>query len=68
MLNSDVISLIPSFRIFISYVFSDINDSHFSSHNWNTLFLGANAVADVMAEKYGTTKSDILDAVSGHGD
>ncbi|XP_074640760.1 putative RNA-binding protein 19 [Tubulanus polymorphus] len=31
-----------------------------SSHNWNTLFLGANAVADVMAEKYGKAKSDIL--------
>lgn len=33
-----------------------------SSHNWNTLFLGANAVANVMAEKYGTDKSHILDA------
>lgn len=33
-----------------------------SSHNWNTLFLGANAVANVMAEKYGTDKSQILDA------
>ena len=63
-----MISLIHWFKIFTSFVFSDIKDSHFSSHNWNTLFLGANAVADVMAEKYGTTKSDILDAVSGHGD
>lgn len=35
-------------------------------HNWNTLFLGANAVVDVMAEKYATEKGDILDA-SGHG-
>ncbi|KAJ8312888.1 hypothetical protein KUTeg_010261 [Tegillarca granosa] len=35
-----------------------------SAHNWNTLFLGANAVADVMAEKYGTSKSQILDAES----
>ncbi|XP_064648484.1 probable RNA-binding protein 19 [Lineus longissimus] len=35
-----------------------------SSHNWNTLFLGANAVADIMAEKYGKSKSDILDAES----
>ncbi|ESO92623.1 hypothetical protein LOTGIDRAFT_190610 [Lottia gigantea] len=33
-----------------------------SSHNWNALFLGTNAVADVMAEKYGTSKGDILDA------
>ncbi|KAK3600296.1 hypothetical protein CHS0354_027139 [Potamilus streckersoni] len=32
-----------------------------SSHNWNSLFLGANAVADVMAEKYGASKSEILD-------
>lgn len=35
-----------------------------SSHNWNTLFLGANAVANVMVEKYGTQKSHILDAES----
>ena len=35
-----------------------------SSHNWNSLFLGANAVADVMAERYNTSKSSILDAVS----
>ncbi|XP_067650860.1 probable RNA-binding protein 19 [Haliotis asinina] len=33
-----------------------------SSHNWNTLFIGANAVADAMAERYGTSKSQILDA------
>ena len=37
---------------------------HFSSYNWNTLFLGANAVADVMAEKFATSKSKLLDAVS----
>ena len=33
-------------------------------HNWNTLFLGMNAVADVMAEKYNTTKGGILDGAS----
>ena len=33
-------------------------------HNWNTLFLGMNAVADVMADKYNTTKGDILDGAS----
>ncbi|XP_046556854.1 probable RNA-binding protein 19 [Haliotis rubra] len=33
-----------------------------SSHNWNTMFIGANAVADTMAERYGTSKSQILDA------
>ena len=37
-------------------------------HNWNSLFLGANAVLDVMAEKYGTDKSVILDpGASGSG-
>ncbi|XP_023933162.1 probable RNA-binding protein 19, partial [Lingula anatina] len=35
-----------------------------SSHNWNSLFLGANAVADVIAEKYGTSKSQLLDPES----
>lgn len=33
-------------------------------HNWNTLFLGMNAVADVMADKYNTTKGGILDDAS----
>ena len=33
-------------------------------HNWNTLFLGMNAVADVMAEQYNTTKGSILDDAS----
>ncbi|XP_043230648.1 probable RNA-binding protein 19 [Amphibalanus amphitrite] len=33
-----------------------------SSHNWNSLFLGANAVANLMAEKYGVAKSDVLDS------
>ncbi|KAL4223638.1 putative RNA-binding protein 19 [Mactra antiquata] len=32
-----------------------------SSHNWNSLFLGSNAVVDVLAEKYDAEKSDILD-------
>ncbi|XP_023701219.1 probable RNA-binding protein 19 [Paramormyrops kingsleyae] len=31
-----------------------------SSHNWNTLFLGTSAVADVIAEKYNTSKSQVL--------
>jgi len=35
-----------------------------SSHNWNTLFLGANAVAEVMSKKYGIDKGDLLDAES----
>uniref|UniRef100_A0A1A8Q9G9 Probable RNA-binding protein 19 n=1 Tax=Nothobranchius rachovii TaxID=451742 RepID=A0A1A8Q9G9_9TELE len=32
-----------------------------SSHNWNTLFLGTSAVADAIADKYNTTKSQVLD-------
>ncbi|XP_054630657.1 probable RNA-binding protein 19 [Dunckerocampus dactyliophorus] len=32
-----------------------------NSHNWNTLFLGTSAVADAIAEKYNTTKSQVLD-------
>lgn len=31
-----------------------------SSHNWNVLFLGVNAVADVIAANYNTTKEDLL--------
>ncbi|XP_027972444.1 probable RNA-binding protein 19 isoform X1 [Eumetopias jubatus] len=32
-----------------------------SSHNWNTLFMGPNAVADAIAQKYSTTKSQVFD-------
>ena len=35
-----------------------------SNHNWNTLFLGMNAVADIMANRYNTSKGDILDDAS----
>ncbi|XP_078523265.1 putative RNA-binding protein 19 [Lissotriton helveticus] len=35
--------------------------SSVSSHNWNTLFMGTNAVADAIAQKYSTTKSQVLD-------
>lgn len=31
-----------------------------SSYNWNTLFLGQNAVADVMSSTYNTSKENIL--------
>lgn len=37
-----------------------------SSHNWNALFLAPNAVADVMASKMKTTKSDLLDTVTAN--
>lgn len=30
-----------------------------SSYNWNTLFLGQNAVADVMASTYNTSKENV---------
>lgn len=36
-----------------------------SSHNWNTLFMGPNAVADAIAQKYSATKSQVFDHVSG---
>ncbi|XP_050579590.1 probable RNA-binding protein 19 isoform X2 [Bombus affinis] len=32
-----------------------------SSHNWNTLFLGQNAVADTIAATYNTTKERVLE-------
>ncbi|XP_064248305.1 probable RNA-binding protein 19 isoform X1 [Passer domesticus] len=35
-----------------------------SSHNWNALFVGTNAVADAMAHKYNAAKSQVLDAES----
>ena len=37
-----------------------------SGHNWNSLFLGTNAVVDAMAKRYNTEKSAILDTESGH--
>jgi hypothetical protein len=36
-------------------------------HNWNALFLGVNAVAEIMADKYKSNKSDILDVQSKGG-
>ncbi|XP_071789462.1 probable RNA-binding protein 19 [Asterias amurensis] len=36
-----------------------------SSHNWNSLFIGADAVAEAIAQKYQTTKSQVLDAETG---
>ena len=31
-----------------------------SSHNWNTLFLGQNAVADIISERYDVRKEELL--------
>lgn len=36
-------------------------------HNWNTLFLGVNAVAEIMADKYSSNKSEVLDIQSKGG-
>lgn len=36
-----------------------------SSHNWNTLFMGADTVANVLAKTYETSKEHILDASTG---
>lgn len=36
-----------------------------SAHNWNTLFLGGDAVANILTKKYGTTKEQVLDSTSG---
>ena len=30
------------------------------SHNWNSLFLGTSAVADLMSEKYSVEKADVV--------
>jgi len=38
-----------------------------SSHNWNALFLGQNAVADIMASRLNTTKHGILDTQESSG-
>lgn len=35
------------------------------THNWNTLFLGANAVADLLARQFETSKENILDSQTG---
>ncbi|XP_059617400.1 probable RNA-binding protein 19 [Phlebotomus argentipes] len=35
------------------------------AHNWNTLFLGANAVAEILAKNYSTTKEHVLDSATG---
>jgi multiple RNA-binding domain-containing protein 1 len=34
-------------------------------HNWNTLFLGANAVADAIADRYAADKSEIFNPEGG---
>lgn len=43
----------------------DLKKTAGSAHNWNTLFLGANAVAEVMSKTYGKSKEDVLDSSTG---
>lgn len=43
----------------------EIKRSAGSAHNWNTLFLGPNAVAEVMSKTYGRSKEEILDSSGG---
>lgn len=43
----------------------DVKRSAGSAHNWNTLFLGANAVAEVMSRTYGKSKEEVLDSSTG---
>jgi len=43
---------------------AELKKKSVQAHTWNSLFLGANAVADVVADKYNTTKSAVLDAGS----
>ncbi|XP_037514076.1 LOW QUALITY PROTEIN: probable RNA-binding protein 19 [Rhipicephalus sanguineus] len=43
----------------------ELKKSSGRSHNWNTLFLGANALADVMAERYATSKQELLGTETG---
>jgi len=37
-----------------------------SSHNWNSLFIGTNAVVDAVADKYGADKRDVLESTKSH--
>lgn len=43
----------------------ELKKSSGKSHNWNTLFLGANALADIMAERYDTSKQELLGTETG---
>ena len=36
-----------------------------SSHNWNSLFMRADAVGEAVAERYGVAKRDLLDTMGG---
>lgn len=43
----------------------DLKKTSNLAYNWNTLFLGANAVAEVMSKTYGKSKEEVLDSSTG---
>nr|CAC42098.1 RBD protein [Chironomus tentans] len=36
-----------------------------SAHNWNTLFMGTNAVAEIISKVYGKSKEEVLESSTG---
>ncbi|KAG5681099.1 hypothetical protein PVAND_010565 [Polypedilum vanderplanki] len=36
-----------------------------SAHNWNTLFMGANVVAELISKTYGKSKEEVLESTTG---
>lgn len=46
----------------------DLKKSANLAHNWNSLFMGANAVADAIAKTYGKSKEDVLSSTTGGSD
>lgn len=44
---------------------NDLKKSASLAHNWNSLFMGANAVADVISRTYGKSKEDVLGSATG---
>lgn len=43
----------------------ELKQSAASAHNWNTLFMGANAVAELISKTFGKTKEEVLDTSTG---
>jgi multiple RNA-binding domain-containing protein 1 len=43
----------------------DLKKTASLAHNWNTLFMGPNVVADVISRTYGRSKEDVLGSATG---
>lgn len=43
----------------------DLKKNATSSHNWNSLFIGANAVSDAIAKNYGKSKEEVFESSTG---